>query len=340
MEKLAVDLCCGVGGMSLGFSKAGFSVVVAVDNEPINCQYHEKNFPDCKVLERDLTNLTGSEVRAESDLGTKRINLVFGGPPCQGFSLIGKRDRDDPRSSILHEFTRIAIELDPKMIVIENVLGLASGYGRTHLDQVKNKLLTAGYISLLELKLNAADFGVPQARRRIFLIASKGVLNFKEIPKPDFNKATVKDAIANIGSGQPRSLYLKTITELFSTENSSTKVLGNHKLPVHSKSVIKRFRKTIPGSSEPISRYPRLDWSGVCPTIRAGTLPDKGSFMAARPIHPDGARCITVREAARLHSYPDTFQFHNSHWHGFRQIGNSVPPMLAYYVAKALISDQ
>lgn len=112
--------------------------------------------------------------------------------------------------------------------------------------------------------------------------------------------------------------------------------LGGCLRTAHTKETIRRFRATEPGSSEPVSRYYRLSKGGLSPTIRAGTGPAQGSFMAARPIHPVDDRCITVREAARLHSFPDWFSFHPTKWHGFRQIGNSVPPRLARAIAQSI----
>lgn len=347
---IAIDLCCGAGGLSLGFEQAGFTVVAAVDNDPINVRTHIENFPDCHTLLGSLDEFTGQSLREVACLGGEEIDVVIGGPPCQGFSLIGKRDLHDARNQVLFDFVRLALDLEPKFIVIENVIGLIRGQAAKFAHEVIELLESSGYSCPRYWSLNARDHGVPQNRPRVFFVAARNGFNVpsEPYPAPGYAAPTVWDAIsdlevlgeARIGSS---GLFRGTLGEPseYSKPLRSEQMLpitACHK-PRHSQAVKNRFKRTKEGSHEPISRFFRLSARGQANTLRAGTTAEKGSFMAARPIHPTQERCITVREAARLHGYPDTFQFHNTRWHGFRQVGNSVPPPLAKAVAMAVLSS-
>ncbi|MBX3118618.1 MAG: DNA cytosine methyltransferase [Fimbriimonadaceae bacterium] len=346
---IGIDLCCGVGGMSAGFRDAGFDVRAAVDNDPINVDYHHRNFPECEAIREDLECLSAVELRSLAKLGRKEIHVVFGGPPCQGFSLMGKRSLDDPRSSILLEFGRLATELNPNYIVAENVTGLLVGATRSFYDALRKLLEAENYEVLDPWVIDAVDYGVPQSRRRVIIVAKRGGMPVPEKPKPigATECITVRDAIGDLELIDADSIvgdryagelgfpseYAKQLRE---GRDSSSDPLTCCAFPTHSDAVIKRFEATKAGEFEAISRFKRLAWDSVSNTLRAGTGRDKGSFMAARPIHPSQPRCITVREAARLHSFEDAHEFHPTHWHGFRQVGNAVPPILAKVVAVAL----
>ena len=276
---------------------------------------------------------------------------MVGGAPCQGFSLIGKRAMDDKRNQLVHHFVRLVLELNPKYFVFENVKGLTVGKHRQFLREVIETFQTSGYDVVDDYKvLNAADFGVPQDRQRLFLMGARRGLTLPKYPEPS-GRATVQDAIgdlpdvesypelweqdwtkAKFGRPSQYASYLrgKTIdrTDFSHPRIYDAKLLTASLLTEHSELSKSRFVATIPGEVEPVSRFKRLALSGVCNTLRAGTASDRGAFTSPRPIHPTQPRVITVREAARLHSYPDWFRFHATKWHGFRQIGNSVPPML------------
>ena len=350
MTLIAVDLCCGAGGLSLGIETAGFSVRAALDIDPKNAEYHHRNFPASKTVCGSITEFTGAQFREVSDLAQLEIDLVFGGPPCQGFSLMGKRDLLDERNGVLLDFARLAMELNPRMILIENVTGLLRGQTRAFADALQSSLETGGYNVAAVWRLNARDYNTPQDRRRIFFIAVRADVvtpDAPPLPAATYTAPTVWDAIsdltvlgpARIGStgvyrgplGQP-STYAKSLRLVKEVKGALTCC---HKAR-HSPVVARRFANTAQGSHEPISRFYRLPQEGVAHTIRAGTTSDKGSFMAARPIHPTQPRCITVREAARIQGFPDSFEFHPTRWHGFRQVGNAVPPPLALAVGLQL----
>jgi DNA (cytosine-5)-methyltransferase 1 len=353
----AVDIFAGVGGMSLGFELAGFDVVAAVDNNEINVQTYKVNFPNARCIKADIGELTASALREKAEFDHE-VDVLFGGPPCQGFSLIGKRRAEDPRNELLIHFARLLKELSPKYFVVENVAGLLIGDARKTLDRFIREVKSAGYAIVEPLQvLDAQDFGVPQRRRRLFVLGHKSDLPAPEYPKGGRARVSVWDAIGDLACvdtyaddlhsdiysgrlGKPS----KYAAKLRLTGDAKVTDLSGCARSLHGTKTVKRFTATEQGSREPISKFDRLTKAGAALTLRAGTGPENGSFMAPRPIHPVHPRCITVREAARLHSFPDFFQFDGTKWHGFRQVGNSVPPLLARAVAatirKALLQQR
>lgn len=359
MRPIGIDLFAGAGGLSLGFEQAGFDVAAAVEIDPIHCAAHQFNFPNCKTLCQDVSTLTAAHLGAVPGIGKRDIDVVFGGAPCQGFSMIGKRAIDDPRNRLVHHYVRIVHEAKPKYFVFENVKGLTVGKHRAFLEEIVD-MLSDDYEVLLPYRvLNAADYGVPQDRRRLFLVGCRKGLRLPAYPIPS-KRTTVHEALADIPDAETfpelvrgdsvsaefgaTSAYARSLRELGnkSTHFGYRRCYDQHVLTSsmradHTKFSRQRFSATEQGETEPISRFHKLDPNGVCNTLRAGTNTDRGAFTSPRPIHYLYPRCITVREAARLHSYPDWFRFHVTKWHGFRQIGNSVPPMLARAVAGEIV---
>ena len=183
---IGIDLFAGAGGMSLGFEQAGFDVAAAVEIDPIHAATHEYNFSQCAVLPRSVIGLTGATIRAAAGIGARRVDMVFGGAPCQGFSLIGHRILDDPRNALVREFVRIVAELDATCFVFENVKGLTLGQHRAFLNELIEAFDTAGYeVKLPWRVLDAACFGVPQHRWRLFLYGAR-----KGSPIPDYPAET------------------------------------------------------------------------------------------------------------------------------------------------------
>jgi len=374
---IAVDLFAGAGGMTLGFEQAGFDVLAGVEVDPIHCAVHKFNFPHWSIICQSVTEISGREIRNKSAIADQEIDVVFGGSPCQGFSVIGKRALDDPRNSLIRHFMRIVSELQPKYFVLENVKGLTIGKHRQFLAEVICAFQERGYVVKEDYQvLNAVNYGVPQSRERLFLLGCRRGLVLPDYPVP-FTKSpaerqsilmaplpnapTVCQALADLPEvnnypellkqdsciaeyGEPLSEYASALRgwKRFSHDYSYHRVwnpqfLTSSLRTMHNESSIHRFQNTTQGELEPVSRFLRLDPDGVCNTLRAGTARNRGSYTSPRPIHPFQARCITVREAARLHSYPDWFRFHSTKWHGFRQIGNSVPPLLTKAVAEEII---
>ncbi len=204
---IGIDLFCGAGGMSLGFELAGFDVVAAIDADPIHVETHSRNFPLCKTLKADAARLSGDQLRTITGIGKRHVDVVFGGPPCQGFSIIGKRQVDDPRNRLLHEFARLVRELQPDYFVLENVQGLLFGNALLTLNSFLLRVRKAGYSYVEPVSLlDSRDFGVPQRRRRLFILGHKARLPAPKYPKPvthkngdlQFTTPRVWDAIGDL----------------------------------------------------------------------------------------------------------------------------------------------
>jgi DNA (cytosine-5)-methyltransferase 1 len=369
---IAVDLFAGAGGMTLGFEQAGFDVLAAVEIDPIHCATHQFNFPFWTILCRSVINTTGNDIRKLSAIGDREIDVVFGGPPCQGFSIIGKRSLDDPRNTLIFHYIRLVLELKPKFFVLENVKGMTVGKHKEFITEIAYQFEKNNYKFLKKYQvLNAAEYGIPQNRERLFLLGCRADLELPNYPPPKTKLArfklsvsqdkfssspTVWDALQDLPTienyielyeqdsiiadfGKPSEYGKKLrgfsiIKDDYSYDRYyDPRILTSSLRTKHTSESIKRFENTPNGKTEPISHFHRLSPDGISNTLRAGTASNRGAFTSPRPIHPFIPRCITVREAARLHSYPDWFRFHVTKWHGFRQIGNSVPPFLAKAVA-------
>lgn len=354
-----VDLYSGVGGLSLGAARAGFSVSCAVEVDPHAAAAHRRNFPKTLHLDEDISRLAGERLNA--DLGLKKGELagIVGGPPCQGFSCIGKNDISDPRNTLFVEFFRIVAETKPKFFLAENVPGLLNG-GNDHVRDRAFSYVEGDYILLPPMTICAKDFGAPTTRTRVLFFGYRPgemrSLSLKDFSPPlGMESVTVRDALKGlparinprwqseeeswrvvrlhgsgsfvrrlhgrvpVGVGDPRAL------ERLNKEGKASGCFGT----VHSAEVARRYSKIQPGRRDPVSKSHRLSLNGFCPTIRAGTGHDRGRFQAVRPLHPTQARVITPREAARLQGFPDWFQFSPTKWHSFREIGSSVSPILA-----------
>lgn len=376
MRPIGIDLFAGAGGMSLGFEQAGFDIVAAVEIDPVHCAVHKFNFPHCAVIPRSVVGLKGSEIRLAAGIGHRPVDVVFGGAPCQGFSMIGQRVLDDPRNALVLEFLRIVSEIEAKTFVFENVKGLTVGKHRQFLDEFVARANQLGYEVRLPWRvLNAAHFGTPQNRERLILYGAKRKEQLARYPEatnrpadgrgklspdiplgpnvaealgdlPDadgFDELISSDSVRTTDWGRP-SAYA---SELRCTSNDAwhfgyvrnwdPSVLTSSFRTDHTDISRRRFAETQGGQTEPISRFYKLSPEGLSNTLRAGTDGSRGAFTSPRPIHPAHNRCVTVREMARLHGYPDWFRLHETKWHGARQIGNSVPPPLARAVAAALV---
>lgn len=366
---LGIDLFAGAGGLSLGFEQAGFDVVAAVEIDPVHAAVHAYNFPHCAVVPQSVTELTGARIRQAAGIGSRKIDVVFGGAPCQGFSLIGQRALDDPRNALVKDFVRIVRELDSDRFVFENVKGLTLGKHRRFLDEIIEAFDDAGYDVVRDWKvLNACEYGVPQDRQRLFLMGAKRGLRLPAYPAPITSKPgtagaalpstpTCRDALDDLPDAErfPELAYGDEVkvkrfgkpspyARLMRCEDPEGWAYGYRRKwdpalltssmrSEHTDISRNRFASTEPGDVEPISRFFKLSPGGVSNTLRAGTDSARGAFTSPRPIHYKWNRCVTVREMARLHGFPDWFRFNETKWHGARQIGNAVPPPLARAVA-------
>lgn len=375
---IGIDLFAGAGGMSLGFEQAGFDVVAAVEIDPIHCAVHKFNFPDCAVLPHSVAGIKASQIRIAAGIGRRKIDCVFGGPPCQGFSLIGHRVLDDPRNRLVLEFVRLVSELDAETFVFENVKGLTVGKHKAFLEELVGAFDHAGYAVRLPWQvLDAAHYGVPQHRERLILFGAKKGKKLPQYPFPICNPAderrkivdgllfgpTCSDALGDLPNADrfatlSKSDAVKTTVfgrpseyaaELRCLGNDAwhyghvrdwnPSILTSSARTVHTDISKRRFAETEGGTVEPISRFFKLPPDGLSNTLRAGTDGARGAFTSPRPIHFKYDRCVTVREMARLHGFPDWFRFHSTKWHGARQIGNAVPPPLARAIASSVVKS-
>jgi DNA (cytosine-5)-methyltransferase 1 len=398
---VAVDLFSGAGGFSLGFEQAGFDVLASTEYDPIHCAVHAFNFPRTEIVCADIRTIGAEAIRSAVKCGWRRhrrsgrwdgeLDVVVGGPPCQGFSTGGKRQFDDVRNQIVFSFARLIGELRPRYFVMENVPGMSSlAIGSEDdapklIDVLLEDFATHGYVVVPPKILNAAEFGVPQQRRRLILIGARADCELPDYPKaetmprgrrPKVSTSkpgdrsycpTVWDAIGDLPDldrtagllyTDETTLGKRAIGRMHKTATSYARallgleadredysyariwdntVLTSSLRTTHAPAVAMRFAATPQGYPEPISRLVRLHPRGVSSTLRAGTHYERGSFNAPRPIHPVSHRVISVREAARLHSFPDWFRFHWTKWHGFREVGNAIPPRMGRAVGRELI---
>lgn len=391
---VAVDLFAGAGGLSLGLEQAGFDVVASVEYDPVHATTHAYNFPRSEVICADVSQLSIDALRFGVERGWAKnngaarwdgeVDLVAGGPPCQGFSWIGKRRVDDARNDLIFHFYRLVTGLRPRYFLMENVPGIAAGEHKGLLDDLIARFESAGYVVPTPHILNAAHFGVPQDRRRFILFGFRSDVSPVRHPKPTTIPAravrstlggggravgpTVAEALGDLPNLDvfdalrasdkvrlpPRtalrmehdaSPYARLLAGLdvdasdFSHPREWDRTwLTSSWQTQHTSRSVERFRRTTPGSTESISRFLRLAPEGLCNTLRAGTGAERGAHTSPRPLHPLYPRVLSVREAARLHSFPDWFRLHATKWHGFRQIGNSVPPLFGRALGAAVIS--
>lgn len=373
---IAIDLFAGAGGLSLGLEQAGFDVVAAIEIDPVHAAVHKFNFPLCAVLPRSVKELSATEIRHVADLGDRRIDLVAGGAPCQGFSLIGQRALDDPRNSLVRDFVRLVVELDASYFIFENVKGLTVGKHKSFLAEIIQEFERSGYrVQMPWQVLDASNYGVPQRRERLFLLGAKRGFPLPKYPAPKTTPAdscqrtfglpygpSCKDAIGDIPNSDKFAALIESDAVMtdqwgmpspYASElrcmrpkdwyfgyrrKSEPKLLTSSMRTYHTEISRRRFSGTEHGAVEPISRFFKLNPGGLSNTLRAGTDSARGAFTSPRPIHYRYPRCITVREMARLHGFPDWFRFHETKWHGARQIGNSVPPPLARSIAEEIMA--
>jgi len=403
---IAIDLFAGAGGLSLGLEQAGFDVVAAVEYDPVHAAVHKFNFPKTAVLCADVSQLDATALRGavarglaahghDPDEWDGEVDVVVGGPPCQGFSLIGKRLLDDVRNRLVFHFFRLVAAMRPRYFAMENVPGMVTGGHSSILEELIKEFEGAGYRFPSKEKyrvLNAADFGVPQERRRLFVIGTRKdralvaegpdatVRPVSKRPAENLPTApavkcgvilpggpTVWDAIGDLPnvSDFPRLLHrddaklsVKRLAAMEGMASSYVRklrgvegdardlsyrriwdraLLSASMRTEHTDDSIRRFRATSCGQTEPVSRFYKLHPDGLCNTLRAGSGSERGAFTSPRPLHSRYPRVLSNREAARLHSFPDWFRPHATKWHGFRQIGNSVPPLLARAVGTRIV---
>jgi len=387
----AFDLFAGAGGLSTGLEMAGFDVLYANELSPIYAKTLRANHPKALVEVGDIRNVNPSDVMQKLKLKQGELDLLAGGPPCQGFSINAPiRSREDERNHLFWTYLEFVREMQPRFVLIENVPGMVSFEGGAVVASILTALQRLGYTASVRV-LFAAHYGVPQMRWRTLFIArrdgkpadlaypapshkAEGRANFRQtyrgislvVAQTDVARlahhpaVTVADAISDLPpvengggaremeySGGPQSAYQKRL------RRASQKVLYNHECAGLGSANLDRLPHIPPGGSwrdipfdllpkgmkrarrsDHTKRYGRLDPRGISSTILTKCDPHWGTF-----IHPSQDRVLTVREAARIQSFPDAFVFHGSIAEQYEQVGNGVPPLLASALGKAIFRE-
>lgn len=336
-----IDLFCGCGGLSYGFEKAGYNILLGIDNDSKALETFELNHKDAKSICGDITTIT-----YENDIkhftGDKQIDVIIGGPPCQGMSLSGPRRFEDPRNKLYLSYIRLVEEIKPKAFVIENVPGLVGLFNGKIKDSIIEKFTDMGYNIQYRI-LCAADYGVPQSRRRVVFVGlRKGEFIY---PEPVKDIVTCEMALSDLPTlendiGTEQSEYISAPQNEYQKimRRNSDKV-RNHIAANHSEKV-KKIISLVPdgGNYKDLpeeyinSRNFHVAWTRFASQKPAPTI-DTGH---RHHFHYKYNRVPTVRECARLQSFPDDFLFLGNKTQQFRQVGNAVPPLLAQCIAKSL----
>lgn len=335
-----LDLFCGCGGLSYGFESAGYNIVLGIDNDKKALETFELNHKGSKSICGDITSIHKEDI--DKITGNKQIDVIIGGPPCQGMSLSGPRRFDDPRNKLYLSYIRLVEEIKPKAFVIENVPGLVSLFGGQIKDSILKRLTDLGYKVKYQI-VCAADYGVPQTRRRVVFVGLRD--SEFEFPPKHQEVITCSMALSDLPAltdslGTDEQQYATEATcsyqELMRSNSNAVK---NHIAASHSDKV-KQIISMVPDGGnykdlpEPYrsSRnfhvaWTRFDSNKPAPTIDTGHR---------HHFHYEYNRVPTVRECARLQSFPDSFIFLGNKTQQFRQVGNAVPPLLAQAIAEQL----
>ncbi|EHQ06874.1 DNA cytosine methyltransferase [Leptonema illini] len=319
----AIDLFSGCGGMTQGLKSAGFSVLASAEILAVARETYHDNHPEVRQY-TDVRRLTGATLLSDLNLRPGELDLLAGCPPCQGFSTIRTRNKPNPvadeRNELIFDFLRLALALRPKAILMENVPGLMKD---RRLEKTARRLRAAGYDVEVDV-IDAADFGVPQRRKRMILVATR--TGRASLPSGDSKQRTVADAIRDLPKAGKSGIHwhdlkrdhsekVMNIIRRISKDGGSRSDLGKEQLECHKRT--DGFRDV----------YGRLSWNKVSSTItRSCVNPSKGRF-----IHPEEDRAITVFEAALLQSFPKSYRFSRSInlTEVTSMIGEALPPLFA-----------
>lgn len=363
----AIDLFCGCGGISCGLKQAGFNIIAGADVEQKYSATFKHNFPDAKLFHNDLTKITTETFMKDLHLEPGELMLLAGGPPCQGFSKnVPRKHRylDDPKNQLIRTFLDFCRDLRPQLILMENVAEMKNGFNLAYTEEIISRLKEDNY-SVSYAVLNAADYGVPQRRRRAFFIANRlgTMLNFPHpthgAPKDDIglfsvnNHVTVWDAIGDLpslnhGEGDRSMSYAcAPISSYQKKVRNGQEYVENHVARKLQPLQFKRISALKPGEglkelpehlkvrSGYSGAYGRLTKDMVAPTITRWVFhPGSGRWG-----HPVDLRILTIREVARIQGFPDSFVFVGTYNDQAGQIGNAVPPLLIQEIAESMLAQ-
>lgn len=339
-----LDLFCGAGGLSEGFRQAGFKIVAGIDNDSEALQTFKANHPEAIAVQADL----GGEINfAKSPfnlVANEKIDIVIGGPPCQGFSVAGHRIANDPRNKLYKSYLKMIEHFKPNIVVLENVPAIMSLYDGRMADAIIADFGDMGYTTQA-LILTASDYGVPQKRRRVFFISSRRKNTPAITMKKCFNVVTTADAISDLpmleeeDGSEDQNYSSRPVTAYQIEMRKGSSRLFNH-WAVRHKPETKKIIAMVPdgGNYKNLPekfRYTRkvnIAWTRMKSTAPCFTI-DAGHN---HHFHYVANRVPTVRECARIQSFPDRFRFYGRKTSQFRQVGNAVPPMLAKAIAEQI----
>jgi DNA (cytosine-5)-methyltransferase 1 len=365
MARTAIDLFCGAGGLSEGFRQAGFDVLVGNDLDPLAGQTFARTHKEAIFLPGPIEEITSHRLLKAAGVRKGELDCLIGGPPCQAFSVYNhQRGMHDPRSKLFREYLRIVEDLRPRWLVMENVTGITSIGNGKPVKEIIASLRKLGYTLDISI-LRAENYGIPQERRRIFFIANRTGERISW-PVPTHGPGlepfvTVWDAISDLPTlangedpGQPLPYRTAAQSDYQAALRRGSNAVHNHAAPKLSEINLKRMRYIPQGGSwrdvpvellpegmkrarrcDHTKRYGRLRRGGLSCTILTKCDLHWGAF-----IHPEQDRVLTVREAARLQSFPDWFDFSGPKTEQYVQVGNAVPPILGRCVAEAILHGE
>lgn len=336
----AIDLFAGAGGLSIALKDAGFDIVLANEVNPVFAATHRLNFPEAPLIVKDINFVTKSEI--DSLLAGRSVDLIVGGPPCQGFSIFGKRrfvntrdynPHEDPRNFLVYQFIRIVEETRPKFFLMENVKGFTNLDNGRFVEEVKRAFQAIGYDDIWWDVVRATDYGVPQERQRMFMIGNRLGIAFQK-PTPTHHPigsgalpeyATVGDAIMDLVGQEYRVAnhipleHKPIVAARYGYVKEGCK-LNVDDLPPELIAATRKDSKTgkVANYSHVFKRLSRFKPSTTM-------VPGHNAF----PIHPTLNRTLTPREAARIQTFPDSHVFLGTRQEQCIQVGNAVPPLMA-----------
>jgi DNA (cytosine-5)-methyltransferase 1 len=349
---IAIDLFCGCGGFSYGFQDAGFDVALGIDMWKDATITYKNNFPNAKVINDDITKVNGKDILHILKLNNDDIDVIIGGPPCQGFSVSGKRMLDDPRNNLYKSFVEIVQEIKPKVFIMENVPGLIRLFGGKVKEEVLEDFSSLGYEVKVQL-LSSDAYGVPQQRKRVFFVGinKEKISNTKEFSFPEATNGiglepvvTCKEAISDLdfvpddkSLGEDINYKVDAQCEYQKIMRNESSSIKNHSITIH-KEKTKEIISMVPDGGNyknlPIelqsTRKVNIAWTRMnsqkpCFTIDTGHN---------HHFHYKENRVPTVRESARIQSFPDKFKFVGIKTSQLKQVGNAVPPLMAGAIAR------
>lgn len=342
---IGIDIFSGAGGLSLGAQNAGIDIILAIEKEPNAARTFKRNHPKTNVIIEDIRKIKIKELNLETPF------IVFGGPPCQGFSVSNRQTRNlsNENNNLFEEFLRFVRALNPAWFLFENVEGIVSFNDRKTIEILCNIFESLNYSVKWEV-LTASKYGVPQDRNRFFLVGNNLGIDFK-FPRPFSEKIPVVDAIDDLpelknGEKLDSAPYIKEPSEYAKKLRNRSEFSSQNYVSINTPAVIERYKYIKPGQNwEAIPEKLMQNYkdktrchSGIYKRL----LPNKPSVVISNYrknmlIHPFQDRGLSVREAARIQSFPDDFIFEGTLMHIQQQIGNAVPPMLAEVIFKEII---